>query len=401
MGDATRPDKLWQVLARDRRPDVPVGCLVLSFAIFPVAGLAVAWVLAVSPVLRSLEARNWKETPCTIISSSVRPEGGRGGSWSVDIKYRYEFDGVEFVADRHGFFQKSSSDRSSMDLIVARFPAGRGCACWVDPRDPREAVLERGITGDVWPGILAPLLLFLFGAGGIYWALVVRKKGLTSGLTVAATVPSIDMKVAVNPDGTITLAPGMSGIAKVVSSGVMAIVMNAAAAFAVILVRAKGMDWIGAIFSTLVVLVGASTVVKPIKAVLELFNPRVIVTIGTGVLRLGSVVPLSWRVEGRSAPRRLLMKLVGREVATFAGGKGTVNKEERFHESVLLDVGDPAGIVRGGRLELKIPPGSMHTFEAKQYKIEWLITVTGEIPRWPDMKEEYPLNVRPAEVVHG
>jgi hypothetical protein len=396
------PEKLQQVLARSRQL-IPVGCLAVFFLFFLIFGVVAGWFGLVSPVLESLAARNWKETPCTIISSFVQHGGGKGGgSYSVDIKYRYEFDDAPFASDRYGFFQQSSSDPSSKQRIVDRFPAGKRCACWVDPRDPRRAVLERGFTSEAWLGLLGPLFAFI-GAGGLYWAPVLaprpRKRALTAGERMASTGTSIVPKA--NPDGTVTLAPRIPRRGKVIVSGIMAIAINAFVAFGFIAIRAKGMDWGGALFSILLVLAGISSIVLPIRAILQLLNPRVVLVLGTGILRPGTIVRLAWRAEGRSWPRRLRVMFVGREVATWAGENSSVTKEERFHESVILDVRDPAVLERGGRLEIRIPLGSMHSFEAKHNKIEWLITVNGEIPLWPDMKDEYLLNVLPAEVARG
>ena len=39
----------------------------------------------------------------------------------------------------------------------------------------------------------------------------------------------------------------------------------------------------------------------------------------------------------------------------------------------------------------------MHTFAAPHNKVVWCLKVRGEIPRWPDVDEEFPLEVLPGE----
>jgi hypothetical protein len=37
----------------------------------------------------------------------------------------------------------------------------------------------------------------------------------------------------------------------------------------------------------------------------------------------------------------------------------------------------------------------MHTFEGRNNKVLWRLHVTGGIPRWPDIDDEYPLTILP------
>jgi hypothetical protein len=37
----------------------------------------------------------------------------------------------------------------------------------------------------------------------------------------------------------------------------------------------------------------------------------------------------------------------------------------------------------------------MHSFAARNNKITWTLRVRGEIPKWPDIDDEYPVHVAP------
>jgi hypothetical protein len=57
--------------------------------------------------------------------------------------------------------------------IVARLKSDKRAACWVNPADPRDAVIERGPTAELWY-MLIPLLFVAAGIAGIYFTTIGR-----------------------------------------------------------------------------------------------------------------------------------------------------------------------------------------------------------------------------------
>ncbi len=49
----------------------------------------------------------------------------------------------------------------------------------------------------------------------------------------------------------------------------------------------------------------------------------------------------------------------------------------------------------GGAVKLRLPAETMHTFKAPNNRVVWSVQVRGEIPRWPDVEDEFPLQVDP------
>jgi len=43
----------------------------------------------------------------------------------------------------------------------------------------------------------------------------------------------------------------------------------------------------------------------------------------------------------------------------------------------------------------------MHSFESPHNKITWFVKVTGDIPRWPDIDEAFPIRIRPLPPLQG
>ena len=58
-------------------------------------------------------------------------------------------------------FPGSSGGRSGKADIVAAHPRGARVRCWVDPDDPTEAVLERGLTTQAFVGLVPAAFIAL------------------------------------------------------------------------------------------------------------------------------------------------------------------------------------------------------------------------------------------------
>ena len=51
-----------------------------------------------------------------------------------------------------------------------------------------------------------------------------------------------------------------------------------------------------------------------------------------------------------------------------------------------------------GSAELHLPEDTMHSFDAPHNKIQWSLSLHGTIDRWPDVSDEFPLNVQPRRI---
>lgn len=147
------------------------GCLIGFFALFLFAGLGVFIPFFALPAWRTVEARSWVATPCTILHSEVRAHPGDDSTtYSVDVLYAYRVGGREVKSSRYNFSAGSTSGLEAKQKVIARYPEGSAAICYVDPADPTRAVLERGLSRDLWIGLL-PLIFVAVGAGGIAFAI--------------------------------------------------------------------------------------------------------------------------------------------------------------------------------------------------------------------------------------
>jgi hypothetical protein len=129
--------------------------------------------------------------------------------------------------------------------------------------------------------------------------------------------------------------------------------------------------------------------------VLALFNPRPRLALTPGRLELGGSAELSWRFGGWPGRiRRLRLTLEGVEEASWSRGKGPPTARETFASYDLLDTRLPMEIA-GGSIQVRVPPETMHTFEAADNRILWTLKLHGEIRLWPDVSEEIRVVVGP------
>ncbi|HEY7214288.1 MAG TPA: DUF3592 domain-containing protein [Thermoanaerobaculia bacterium] len=148
----------------------PKGCMVAFFGVFLLAG-GVFSLFFVQPALKVLAAKSWEPTPCVIVSSQVRSHAGDDSTtYSVDVLYTYTYNGWEYKSNRYQFLGGSSGGYAEKERIVRRLPPLTRTTCYVNPKEPAEAVLNRDFSYEYAFGFV-PLLFVAVGLGGIVFTL--------------------------------------------------------------------------------------------------------------------------------------------------------------------------------------------------------------------------------------
>ena len=146
------------------------------------------------------------------------------------------------------------------------------------------------------------------------------------------------------------------------------------------------------------VLVGIAFALAVVHAMLALANPRPKLVVSSRTPRLGEELEVQWAFTGRSGRLdRIRIALKGREQATYRVGTNNRTSTEDFFEEVFVDL-PASAIAMGGHARVALPAGSMHSFESGHNKILWSLELEGEIRRWPNVSETYPLVVLPLPV---
>jgi hypothetical protein len=372
---------------------------VAFFGAFLAFGLVFTWFFLIRPLAQVVAARQWIATPCTVVSSDVRSHrGDKGTTYSVDILYRFEFGGREYRANRYSFLSGSSSGRSGKEAIVRRYPAGGSALCFVNPAQPSQAVLNRNFTGLMWLGLI-PLVFVVIGAGGMMG--VLRRQTGPAG-TRAAVVPSPG---AVQASGAVVLQAAASPLTKLIGGILVSLFWNGIVSVFV-WQCVKGWqrgrpEWFLMLFLIPFVLIGLAMIGYVIYTFLCLFNPRPQLTVNATAVPLGGVLDVQWRFRGSvSRLNRLRLVLEGQEEATYRRGTTTTTDRETFAQIELANVTNRPEMA-AGRARVTLPRDTMHTFTAAHNKITWKLRLAGEIERWPDVNEEFPITLLPAPVAGG
>lgn len=393
-------------LSQPSRKGDSTGCVVLFLLPFLIGGLVGFYFLTWRPLARVLAARSWTEESCVVLESRVAEsaDSDGGSTYKPEIVYSYSVGGVVRQSQRYEFSDVYSSGYDGKAEIVARYPPGLRTACYVNPADPREAVLNRGLSLVYLLGLI-PLFFTAAGAGGIAWTL--RERTRRRATAPAPAVASASGE-AVSPFGVVLpanagepreLRPKMTRFGKLIALVLLSLFWNGiVSVFVWQAVRAwrEGQpDGCLTAFLVPFVLVGLLLVFGAFRQLLVLFNPRLKITLGRSVLAPGEPVFLQWSMTGRAAGvRRLRIVLEGQEVATYRRGTDTHTDTETFASIPVVDTDQPYQMMASSA-SLEVPAGTMPSFTAERNKIVWMLKAVCEIPGWPDSEDEYEVLVAP------
>lgn len=394
-------------ISRQGKSALGRGCALLFFLPFLLIGLGTMYALLVKPLMYVQAARNWVETPCQIVSSELKVHRGEDTTYSVEIVYTYKVNGKQYESSRYDFIGGSSSARAANQAIVNQYPAGAAAVCFVDPNDPAEAVINREFSWMFLALAIIPLVFTLVGGGGILTACGVFKFGqrqpkATAWLPTPNQVTPTAMSEQPAQAGPVLLKPARSPWGSIVGVTLFSLFWNGIVSVFLWQVvegfRQGNPEWFLTIFMIPFVLVGLGSVGAIGYYFLALFNPRPTVTLSQPTVTLGGALRMEWKFSGRThALQRLQIHLRGEESATYRRGTDTYTDTERFVDMLLFDSVDPLEMA-SGVVEMRVPDDTMHSFNGGNNQIKWTICIEGDIRRWPDVRETFPLVVLPHPV---
>lgn len=416
---------------------LPSGCgrggLFLFGFVFLLAGLTALYFAFLVPLGKSREARNWKAVDCIIRSAVVETRHDSDGdtTYAPQITYSYSFRGGNYQSSRYSFFDLASG-RQWAQALVDRYPVGSQHSAYCDPQQPHEAVLTRELQGrNFWFGLLFPWPFILLGAGicaftlrGKYWKTPSSRQGSLSSAT-----PKIAPHAALSshsphradhteigsaPDreefqlneleelsanasfeGPQKLRPAQSRLASAIGLGIFCLIWNGVLGFIAFSNRDEQLDAWSLVFFSPFLLAGIVLGVGWIYQLLALTNPTVEIALSNGVVALGESIDIAWQTFGRRQRiKEFVLAVEGWEEATYTRGTSTYTDKSRFCQIELRRTHDPQEM-EFGTTQLTLPLDSMHSFQGGRNKIRWTIVVTGKIPAWPDLHEQFEFRVKP------
>jgi hypothetical protein len=362
--------------------------------LFVAVGFAVLVPMTLVPSIRLAASMTWTATPCTIISSQLRSwSTDDGTSHRADVLYEYSAGGRAWRSNRADFFPFIDTGYSSAKELLNRYPSGSDATCWVDPRNPSRSILERRMGPKHLLGLIPLLFVLAGGAVARHGWKQMRARRATELVHEAGPSPA---------DLPLVLEPRLTPMGKVAGALFFSIFWNGIVSIFVWQVwkswQSGDPEWFPTIFLIPFVLVGLLSFAFVGHFMLALANPRPRLTLTPGQPRLDGPLTLEWRFTGRNEMlTRLRIFLEGREEATYQRGTDTVTDREAFATFDLVNTANQWEMPKG-TTDLVIPGDTMHSFEAESNKIIWEIKVEGEIERWPDVSQSFPINLRPIRI---
>lgn len=368
-----------------------LGCFFTAFLL--IGGVATFFVF-ILPIVHIFQASSWRQVPCTILTSEVGTHRGSKGSstYSVDVTYRYTVNDKEYVGNRYKFMGGSSSGYEGKKAIVDRLSPGTQAYCYVNRRDPSDSVIERGFTGDLFFGCI-PLLFAAIGAGGLFGVFVYKGKKSLPGATPG-------LPVATGRRGAATLRATGSRIGRLIFILIFTLFWNGIVSVFLFQCwsgwRSGHGDGCMTAFLVPFVLVGIGVAVLTVYYFLGLFNPSPTLKLSSPAVALGEAIEVEWETSGNvDRVKSFSITLEGREEATYRQGTSTSTDKSVFARMELVQ-SNRGKDLRRGKVKVVIPADTMHSFKSRNNKFVWVILVKGDIPMWPDIGDEFPLEVLPA-----
>ena len=142
---------------------------ILFFGFFLLLG-SLFTVMLVREVYLTAVTYGWDATECEIIASEAlvdREAPSDQPPYSFSVAYSYQWMGNTYKSNSLALDRPAYNDWDKIRRLQKRYPANSRVACYVNPKDPSQAILQRR---GFWLALAIPLpLIFvLIGGGGIY-----------------------------------------------------------------------------------------------------------------------------------------------------------------------------------------------------------------------------------------
>jgi hypothetical protein len=399
------------------------GCFTsLIFLLLFVAGTLVLYAIFLPTFSKLIESLRWVETPCRIVSSrleqvrespadkrestrakrdpaapTTEPVAGQSVFYRADIRYSYYFNGELYRSTRIWFIKHDTETSGEAKAMVDRYPQGLETQCYVDPRDAKSAVLQRGFKPELLIAIV-PLALAVIGLWGLLGQFIGAARRPTAETLV---LPSLSIRRTL-PTGAVTYTARRC-YRSFISVILFTAIWNLIVANLVREVITNWRDgipgchgWLLTLFALPMVVIGVIFLALSIYYFLKLFSPLPTLTLSAGAVAIGSPLEFSWRFGGSvHRIRRLRIGLEGREEATYLRNDEPFTDREIFSNTTLLDTTRREEI-HAGKTQFTIPVVAAPSFQSAHNRIAWTIRFCAELKRWPDIEEDFEFTALPS-----
>jgi hypothetical protein len=306
---------------------------------------------------------------------------GRGSSLHIYIAYSYAVDGRQYRGSRYQFFDNFTS------IGLDRYHIGpnRGISCYVNPQNPADSVLDRGIPQDgyAWFIVLGGSVPF-FGFGALVLVGLVR--------TLVFGPPRLAKHL--HADGPSILECRWPPLTGIVVFGFVFLFGGGGFAGMLLLFAAprpnEFFTWADTNILSVLIPTGVAAAFMGglfVNSVFVAMCPRAVLTLNPGRVALGDRADLKWEFTGSTARIRSLR-------LSLKGIQSKRHKDNVFFDKRLVLTSDPQQIA-AGEIKIRVPRDSKSSWDASDGKVIWSIHMQANIPWWPNIDADYVFLVTP------
>ncbi|MFD0893119.1 DUF3592 domain-containing protein [Luteolibacter ambystomatis] len=318
--------------------------------VFATGGLAMIGGMIIPAVTKKTVSSGWVETPAEVVWSRIVEHGsGEDRSTKPDIFYRYTFAGREYHSNRYDLGGGFNGDSAKHDLVRSH-PVGTTLLCYVNPRKPWQAIVDRNLKGSV-AMFLFPIPFTLVGVGGLvgmwWWPRYQRKLKLKADSTLSWRGKPSEQGVV--------LTGGSERLVALLGIGFATIFWNSIVGVFVSIAVSEWQSGHPQMFLNLFlipfVIVGLGLLLVCLNRLLQFRRPSYEVRLVPGALAPGDEGSITWRrSEGRGQPGQLSILLI----AVKSIGSDDGKQEKVVHKETLAEIQQP-GDCSFQPIRLKIP----------------------------------------------
>jgi len=243
---------------------------------------------------------------------------------------------------------------------------------------------------------LLPLTLVLVGGAGVYYGFFRRRGGRARPMS-SGRRGSLPYTRAPSGSEPATLRPKTTRTRQAVTTIIFALLCGAYVflfVYRITDIRSRGGSvWFISLFGVFWAGMGILLVVGAIFQLLQLVNPHATIKVSSPVVAVGDELTIDWSIDRVAKLRSFTIDLEGREEATYQSGRSKYTERKVFATlSVTSQI--PPALAPAGSARIVIP-ATMHSFDARNNKVVWVLRVRGDIRHWPDSDDQFPITLAP------
>lgn len=346
---------------------------------------------------RLVRAQRWQPAQCEILFSQVERSSGKRDSSRINIQYRYRWNDRIYTGKDYDFSIGSDDmegDEAKRQVVAANQP-GQTVACFVDPTDPTQSVINRGfrrkyLLGAVLVAPFAIIPLFI-----IAWFVFSLREALKQRTLQVATASSSTESTFERVGTPVVLEPEISRVDRL--DAVFWLYLQGI----VVLFQAVGLlgllmaGWVLYLALSPFLLLWLAVLLIGIHIALTPLNPMPTLTLSANSVPVGGSATLRWQMSGRTSRlKNLKIVLHAREVTRYRRDTKSYTVTNTFYKTQIVETNDPVCIERG-MTTITIPQNTRHSCTADDKQIIWAVQVIGSIAFFPDVNETFDIIVSP------